>query len=89
MRLLGEVNSFPFLRIVIKGYAGKTGGRLYNEKLSEFRANIVKSYLVARGVSPYKIKTLGMGSVMQIEAGDIEKKQISDRRVEIELDTNQ
>ncbi len=81
--------SHPDIRIVIKGYAGKTGGRLYNEKLSEFRANIVKSYLVARGVSPYKIKTLGMGSVMQIEAGDIEKKQISDRRVEIELDTNQ
>lgn len=81
--------------IVVKGYTDKLGGPLYNTKLSEFRANIVKSYLMARGVSPYKIKTFGMGSATQIEAqlerdrpGGIEKKEIPDRRVEIELDTN-
>jgi outer membrane protein OmpA-like peptidoglycan-associated protein len=85
--------SNPDVGIVIKGYAGKLGGRPYNEKLSRFRANVVKSYLVARGVSPYKIKTLGMGPATQIEAplerdrpGGIEKSGIPDRRVEIELD---
>jgi general secretion pathway protein A len=85
--------SNPDIGIVIKGYAGKLGGRPYNEKLSRFRANVVKSYLVARGVSPYKIKTLGMGPATQIEAplerdrpGGIEKSGIPDRRVEIELD---
>ena len=78
--------SNPDVGIVVKGYAGKSGGQSYNEKLSGFRANIVKSYLVARGVSPYKIKTLGMGPATQIEADGIEKSGIPDRRVEIELD---
>lgn len=89
------VISNPDVGIVVKGYAGKLGSRPYNKKLSMFRANVVKSYLVARGVSPYKIKTLGMGSATQIEAqlerdrpGGIEKSRIPDRRVEIELDTN-
>lgn len=78
--------SNPDVGIVVKGYADKSGGYLYNKKLSEFRANIVKGYLVARGVSPYKIKTLGMGPATQIEADGIEKSGIPDRRVEIELD---
>ena len=76
------------IEIVVKGYTDKSGRSLYNTKLSEFRANIVKSYLVAKGVSPYKIKPFGMGSVTQIKAGSIEKKEIPARRVEIELDTN-
>jgi len=78
----------PDVGIVVKGYAGKLGSQPYLEKLSRLRANVVKSYLVARGVSPYKIKTLAMGPETQIEAGGIEEKEIPDRRVEIELDTN-
>ena len=84
--LASAMISNPDVGIVIKGYAGKVGGRPYNEKLSRFRANVVKNYIVARGVSPYKIKTFGMGPATQIEAGGIEKSSIPDRRVEIELD---
>jgi general secretion pathway protein A len=78
--------SNPDVRIVVRGYAGKFGGSIYNTKLSRFRANVVKSYLAARGVSPHKIKTLGMGPATQIKTGGIEKNEIPDRRVEIELD---
>ena len=74
------------IRIIVKGYTDKSGGYLYNKKLSGFRANIVKGYLVGKGVSPSQIKTIGMGPATQIEAGGIEKSGIPDRRVEIELD---
>ena len=84
--LASAMISNPDVVIVVKGYAGKLGSRTYNEKLSRFRANVVKTYLVARGVSPYKIKTFGMGPATEIEAGGIEKSGIPDRRVEIELD---
>ncbi len=81
--------SNPDVGIVIKGYTGQLGDLLYNEKLSGLRANVVKNYLVAKGVSPDKIKTFGTGSVRQIEAGDdSEKKGIPERRVEIKFDTN-
>ena len=73
--------------IIVKGYTDKSGGYLYNKKLSRFRANIVKGYLVGKGVSPSKIKTIGMGPAeVQIKIPGIGEKKISDRRVEIELD---
>ena len=75
--------SNPDVGIVVKGYTGQLGNLLYNEKLSRLRANVVKNYLVAKGISPDKIKTFG------IEAGDDSKKKgIPERRVEIEFDTN-
>lgn len=80
--------SNPDVGIVVKGYTGQLGDLLYNEKLSGLRANVVKNYLVAKGVSPDKIKTFAIGSVIQVEAGDSEKNGIPDRRVEIEFDTN-
>ena len=81
--------SNPDAGIVVKGYTGKLGNLLYNEKLSGLRANVVKNYLVAKGISADKIKTFGLGSVKQIETSDdSEKKGIPDRRVEIEFETN-
>ncbi|MCK5508849.1 MAG: OmpA family protein, partial [Desulfobacterales bacterium] len=81
--------SNPDAGIVVKGYTGQLGDLLYNEKLSGLRANVVKNYLVAKGVRPDKIKTFGMGSATQIEAGDdSEKEGMPERRVEIEFDTN-
>ncbi len=84
--LASAMISNPDTGIVVRGYAGKLGGSIYNIKLSRFRANIVKNYLVARGVNPYKIKTLGMGPVTQTETNGVEKSGMPDRRVEIELD---
>ena len=49
------------IEIVVPGYTDTLGDYHYNKKLSEFRANIVKSYLVAKGISPLRIQTLGMG----------------------------
>lgn len=87
--LASTMSSNPDVGIVIKGYTGQLGDLLYNKKLSGLRANIVKNYLVDKGVSPNKIKTFGIGSVRQIEDGDdIENKKIPERRVEIEFDTN-
>ena len=86
--LASAMISNPDVRIVVRGYAGKFGGSIYNTKLSRFRANAVKNYLMVKGISPHKIKTLGMGPTTQIETDGIEKNETPDRRVEIELDTS-
>jgi outer membrane protein OmpA-like peptidoglycan-associated protein len=75
----------PDVSIIIKGYADIIGRYLQNKKLSESRANIVKSYLVGKGVNLQKIKSLGMGPVSKLENKEFAKGIKSNRRVEIEL----
>lgn len=45
----------------IVGYTDKIGSAKYNDKLSEKRANVVKSYFVAKGISEDLIITQGRG----------------------------
>jgi general secretion pathway protein A len=52
----------PTLLMVIRGYTDNAGPDTYNKKLSAFRANIVKSYLVGKGVSPQRIEVVGMNT---------------------------
>ena len=84
-RLAATMINNPGISIVIKGYTDKSGRYIYNKKLSEFRANIAKSYLVGKGVSPVKIKTFGMGPLNPIVTEESEKGIRSNRRVEIEF----
>lgn len=45
----------------VLGYADSLGGAAYNERLSQQRADVVKEYLVARGLSSSQIVALGRG----------------------------
>jgi outer membrane protein OmpA-like peptidoglycan-associated protein len=51
----------PGAALVLRGYTDTTGVRAYNLKLSEFRADMVKTYLVGKGVKSEAITTLGIG----------------------------
>jgi general secretion pathway protein A len=75
----------PDVVIVVKGYTDNRGSNSYNRQLSEFRANIVKSYLVGQGVSPKRIKAEGRGEESPTESNKTEKGRIANRRVEVEL----
>jgi outer membrane protein OmpA-like peptidoglycan-associated protein len=75
----------PAIVMIIKGYADKAGSYVYNKKLSEFRANIVKSYLVGQGISPTRIETVGMGEKDPLKPNRTAEGRRANRRVEIEL----
>jgi OmpA-OmpF porin, OOP family len=50
--------------IVIEGHADRIGSQQYNQKLSERRADSVRSYLVGKGADRDKIETIGMGKTV-------------------------
>ena len=47
--------------ILTTGYADRMGNEAYNQKLSESRAEAVKTYLTEKGVSPDLVQTEGRG----------------------------
>src|SRR2546425_3282324 len=50
--------------VVIQGHADRIGSQQYNQKLSERRADSVKSYLVGKGADRNGIETIGMGKTV-------------------------
>lgn len=58
----------PGTGIKIRGFSDSTGSASYDEMVSEIRANTVKNYLIAKGVSHRKISAEGKGS-REISAG--------------------
>jgi len=75
----------PEARVNISGYTDSSGAYSYNLSISQFRANIVKGYLVGKGVQPLKIEALGLGPENPIASNETEKGRQTNRRVEIEL----
>ena len=49
------------IKITVNGYADGTGSRSFNQKLSEERAQTVYQFLIAHGISPTLINTIGHG----------------------------
>ena len=75
----------PDAEIVIRGYTDALGSADYNRNLSAFRANVVKSYLVGKGVSPSRMKVVGMGGADPRLPNTTSAGRTGNRRVEIEL----
>ncbi len=75
----------PDKNILIKGYTDSSGPKTYNEKLSEFRANIIKSFLLGRGIKVKQTRVKGLGSINPIEDNDTSWGRTMNRRVEIEI----
>ena len=73
------------IKAIITGYTDTVGSDDYNRKLSEFRANIVKSYLVGTGINPARIGAIGRGEEDPLKPNTTREGRMANRRVEIEL----
>ena len=86
--IINAVRKVPGLRVVIRGYSDSQGNPRYNKKISEFRANIVKSYLMGKNISPERITAKGLGSERPVASNKSMDGRKANRRVEIELVQN-
>ena len=76
---------YPDVTIAVTGYTDSEGYQPYNQKLSEFRANIVGSFLLGKGIQPSQMKIQGLGSENPTETNDTSWGRMMNRRVEIEI----
>lgn len=72
-------------RIEIYGYTDSTGNADYNVQLSQKRADNVRNYLIAQGISPDRIVAVGYGSSNPVASNATEEGRAENRRVEIKI----
>ncbi|NDU87197.1 MAG: OmpA family protein [Ferrovum sp.] len=73
-------------KVKIAGYTDSIGSAKYNLKLSEKRADAVKSYLVSKGIPASRIHTEGHGLNDPVASNKTREGRAQNRRAEIWFD---
>lgn len=73
------------LKVGVYGHTDNTGSPDANQKLSEERANSVKSYLISKGLATNRIESKGFGQVQPIADNRTAAGKAKNRRVQIVL----
>ncbi|WP_298145661.1 OmpA family protein [uncultured Acinetobacter sp.] len=81
--VLREDGTSNKLALVIHGHTDNTGTDAVNNPLSQNRANSVKNYLAAQGISSSRMTARGYGSTSPIAANTTAAGREQNRRVEI------
>ncbi|WP_118182850.1 OmpA family protein [Paraburkholderia phosphatilytica] len=68
--------------VEIIGHTDNAGNRAANIALSQARADAVKGYLVAKGISPQQLTTTGVGPDQPIASNDTTDGRARNRRIE-------
>ena len=72
----------PSMRVRIEGHTDNRGGRAYNLRLSQTRADSVKTYLVGKGISSDRMEAKGYGPDQPIDDNKGAAGRERNRRVE-------
>jgi OmpA-OmpF porin, OOP family len=73
------------LKVGVYGHTDNTGDAAANQRLSEERANSVKSYLISKGLATNRIETKGFGQSQPIAENQTTAGKAKNRRVQIVL----
>ena len=84
-KISGVVNKYGKTQLVIAGYTDDTGAADYNLDLSRRRAGAVESYLLADGVVPQRLSSIGYGEANPVASNATEYGRTLNRRVEITI----
>ena len=84
-KVLREDGTANQLAIVVHGHTDNTGSDSVNNPLSQNRANSVKNYLSAQGISSSRITARGYGSTSPVADNSTASGREQNRRVEISV----
>jgi outer membrane protein OmpA-like peptidoglycan-associated protein len=82
-KVSGIILAHPGLNLEIEGHTDSIGSDEYNQRLSEQRANSVRDYLVAQGLSGGTISALGLGKSAPVTTNSTPSGRQQNRRVEL------
>jgi outer membrane protein OmpA-like peptidoglycan-associated protein len=82
-RVAGILLSHPDLKLQIEGHTDSVGETIYNQRLSENRADSVRTYLLAQGIAAASVKAAGFGETQPVASNDSPAGRQQNRRVEL------
>jgi outer membrane protein OmpA-like peptidoglycan-associated protein len=84
-KLAAILKAAPALKLAITGHTDNIGAAAANQRLSEVRANVVKDYLVKKGVNAANITASGLGASKPVDTNDTAEGRANNRRVEFAI----
>ena len=82
-KLSGIILAHPGLNLAVEGHTDNVGGDELNQKLSEKRAETVRTYLVQQGLADDRVTSQGFGKASPVADNDTSAGRQKNRRVEI------
>jgi outer membrane protein OmpA-like peptidoglycan-associated protein len=82
-KISGIVLAYPSLKLAVEGNTDSVGTELFNQELSEQRAEGVRSYLTQQGVPESSTTATGFGKTRPIASNDTSEGRQQNRRVEL------
>jgi outer membrane protein OmpA-like peptidoglycan-associated protein len=79
------LNDFPKMRVSIEGHTDSVGTEAGNMRLSQRRAEAVRDYLVAKGISPDRLEAIGFGPTKPVASNKTAKGKAQNRRTEFRI----
>lgn len=79
------IKQHPDHVVYISGHTDSYGSEVYNYKLSLFRANMLKSFFLGKGIDAEQLKVRGFGSRQPIASNTTPEGRTLNRRVEIDV----
>ncbi len=73
----------PNIRTEVEGHTDSVGTDVYNQALSQRRAESVMSYLISHGISSSRLEAKGLGESNPIADNSTEDGRALNRRVEL------
>ncbi|HWN70676.1 MAG TPA: OmpA family protein [Haliangium sp.] len=82
----GIIKEHPDIKKVrVEGHTDNVGGKSFNQRLSQQRAQSVREYLISQGVEPKRLLAQGYGMDKPIDTNDTEEGRAKNRRVEFNI----
>ncbi len=82
-KISGIMLAYPGLKLGIEGNTDSVGGDVYNQALSERRAESVRGYLAEQGIPASSMTAVGLGKTQPIASNDTAAGRQQNRRVEL------
>jgi outer membrane protein OmpA-like peptidoglycan-associated protein len=82
-KVAGIFLAHPGLKMQVEGHTDSVGSEDYNQRLSQNRADSVRTYLVAQGIPSGSVGTAGFGESQPVASNTTEAGRQQNRRVEL------
>jgi OOP family OmpA-OmpF porin len=83
--LADALRQCPDRSVAVEGHTDWTGTEVYNQGLSERRANSVRDYLVSKGLAAGQFQTVGFGETKPVASNETRDGRALNRRVDLRL----